>query len=72
MWAVVDQVGWDTPTGLVALVAVALSLGATLLSAAFALLEYLDLLARPAPRILGFFVDRVVPSVEKAGKLKRG
>ena len=72
VWAVVDQIGWDTPAGLVALLAVALSLAATLLSAGFALLEYLDLLARPAPRILGFFVERVVPSVEKAGKLKRG
>ena len=71
-WAIVDQIGWDTPAGLVALLAVALSLGATLLSTVFALLEYLDLLARPAPRILGFFVERVVPSVEKAGKLKRG
>jgi len=72
VWAVVDQVGWDTPAGLVALLAVALSLAATLLSAAFALLEYLDLLAGPAPRILGFFVERVAPNVEKAGKLKRG
>ena len=72
VWAVVDQVGWDTPAGLVALLAVALSLAATLLSAGFALLEYLNLLAGPAPRILGFFVERVVPSVEKGGKLKRG
>ena len=69
---VLRQVGWDTFGGLVANLVVLISLGATLLASLFALLEYLHLLARPAPRVLRFVVERVVPTVEAGGKIKRG
>jgi hypothetical protein len=71
-WVVLRQVGWDTFGGLVANLVVLISLGATLLASLFALLEYLHLLARPAPRVLRFVVERVVPTVETSGKIKRG
>lgn len=71
-WVVLHRVGWDSFGGLLANLALLVSLVLATLAGVFAVLARWHLLAGPAPRIRQWIEDHLLPAAATGGEVKRG